>query len=834
MQVNFGSQFLQLFGRVMDSMNVSSAVIFVDLSNAFHKLVRELVSGVHVPDDIEAVLEQLLHEGMPMPELVELLQLPCLLERLHAPSWLLQLVRDIHTHTWMQVPGLNQPVRTRKGTRPGSPLADCIFHILMQDITKEVNDILLADEAFQAILTQADFQAESIVWADDLAIPIATVVAADLPAAICRTLQAVHRLFQRRGFTFNMQKGKTSVVATFKGTGAPAMRAQFQLTDPPGMTIRMGHEDVFVHFMPCYKHLGTIFSSAHTLDQEIAVRIGMAKSSFAQISRPILCNRNIPLATRLQLFRSLILSKLFFGLGSWHTPSHRQMMKLQGALVFMLRKVFRLTPEQIQTTSTAELLHRSNVGTPRARLAIDRLLFAQRIWQFGPAMLQHAIHREEALTVDSWLFGLKHDLVWLCQLDCQDVPALTTLAQQTDPQTFDLTQLIDFWQSGSRLWKRCVKRAWKRHVQQEAMMTRLHAMHKQFFRLFYQAGASFEPHPLEADVVIARSFACHCGRCFSTPQGLACHKRLRHKEFAPEHDLVSGTTCPEYLKFFCTKQRLYQHLSYIPRTSQFNKCFQALKRKGFCMPAAPGAYHKFPPAVRGLARVETLQLLGPLPPDFDASQQRVEAIARELDQIDRDLDDIPIPPDVAETSQQLWDFLTDVTHTWFEEFCQKGFDEAHADCLPDRWLSVLTVYGPEWDNWIEAEILDWGQLGLPDIISGFLDGSAEHLVDHAYAEMVADFPRQQLLQRKAFLQAQHRQQDEQRTKPFPHRPVRVGAANPVERAYTAAHVPSLFETQTEFLQQVRNARWLDMPSDQGLPGLSQPSGAAFICGSSSV
>ena len=53
MQVPFGSQFLQTFGRIMDSLNVSSAIVFIDLANAFHCLIRELVSGIVVPDDVE-------------------------------------------------------------------------------------------------------------------------------------------------------------------------------------------------------------------------------------------------------------------------------------------------------------------------------------------------------------------------------------------------------------------------------------------------------------------------------------------------------------------------------------------------------------------------------------------------------------------------------------------------------------------------------------------------------------------------------------------------------------------------------------------------------------
>lgn len=41
--------------------------------------------------------------------------------------------------------------------------------------------------------------------------------------------------------------------------------------------------------------------------------------------------------------------------------------------------------------------------------------------------LQHALHREEAITQDSWVLGLKHDLFGLCQNGGTDIPVLHPL-----------------------------------------------------------------------------------------------------------------------------------------------------------------------------------------------------------------------------------------------------------------------------------------------------------------------------------------------------------------------------------------------------------------------
>ena len=225
---------------------------------------------------------------------------------------------------------------------------------------------------------------------------IATEQATALPDAIEHILMSVHAIFAKRGFTLNLQTGKTGGVATFRGSGAPMMRAKYQLTPRPGMDVQMGERIEFVHFPACYKHLGTIFRAAHTMDQEIATRIGMAKGTFAQIAAPILCNRRIPEPTRIRLFRALIESRLFYGMGAWQTPAARQMMKFHSALLSMLRKLVRLRPEQIASTS-ATLFHRAQVCSPQARVGMERLLFAQSVWQRGLKCSKHCLHREDAL-----------------------------------------------------------------------------------------------------------------------------------------------------------------------------------------------------------------------------------------------------------------------------------------------------------------------------------------------------------------------------------------------------------------------------------------------------
>ena len=60
-----------------------------------------------------------------------------------------------------------------------------------------------------------------------------------------------------------------------------------------------------------------------------------------------------------------------------------------------------------------------------ARLAVDRPFVCAE--SLAVRTLQHALHREEAITQDSWVLGLKHDLFWLCQNGGTDIPVLHPL-----------------------------------------------------------------------------------------------------------------------------------------------------------------------------------------------------------------------------------------------------------------------------------------------------------------------------------------------------------------------------------------------------------------------
>eukprot|EP00435_Cladocopium_sp_Y103_P067728 s750_g30.t1 len=142
--------------------NFSSGVLFLDLANAFHRLVREWVTGIHVPSDLQTILSALADEGFHEGVSLQDFEWPSVLDQLGAPAFLVQLMKDIHSHTWMSIDKVNFAVM-RRGTRPGSPLADCVFHLLMSDMMTDFNQWVAAQTDYQDILTEMGISIDSVM-----------------------------------------------------------------------------------------------------------------------------------------------------------------------------------------------------------------------------------------------------------------------------------------------------------------------------------------------------------------------------------------------------------------------------------------------------------------------------------------------------------------------------------------------------------------------------------------------------------------------------------------------------------------------------------------------
>jgi len=802
-QVMFGSQALRIFGTIADARRVSSAVLFLDLSNAFHHLVRELVTGVSSSQNLDAVLDVLKSTGHSNAKLNAACQLPGLLADLGAPSTLVRLVCDIHAETWCSLP-CQQFLHTRRGTRPGSPLADIVFHILMTSVAKDIDEWIVLHSVHSPVFPGEVDTFPSILWADDIAVPVATSQPEHLVPLLLKLLCAVRDCLHDRGFTLNFALGKTNAVVSFRGSGASELRKEFQLVSKPGATcVFSDGTEAWLHFVPVYKHLGTIFASDHSLESELSMRIGIAGSAFSHLSRPLLTNRHLPTRLRLKLFQSLIVSKLFFGLGAWHTPTPKQLKRLTGFYIRCLKKILRL-PIEKWAQSNEQVFLEAQMLDVRARLAVDRLLYAQRVFAVGPFFLQNVIHLEESTVTDPWLAGLKADLQWMQDIDPTVLP---------EGWSVDLTDLIDAWQTEGFPWRSKVKAVARKHRMQEQTMEEVASLHRQAFAVLKQAGATFKPDPFHI-VPEACSHACFCGASFMSRRGLLAHQRRKHQLFSIERPFLQGTICLHCGRFCWTTQRLQQHLAYIPKSLGYNPCFHALSTQG-CQ--VEYSAEKMPKQVVGLARREFLPTLGPRHEQQTCLDKQRRAWQMELDECFAKLVIQDQPENAMDRGARIGDALSEATQKWFHEYFPLGPSDSAKQDLVDTWIQILCIdFGdnnPLWDNWLAFVFLAWGDHWLPEIIAEFLDGEAEQIVDELYADFATELPRYQVLSRISFLESSLKHCVE--APPEPHRPAVYGGLGTLRHPKTTSRVyqpvPRAYGCQEAWLQHLRQCSFLDLP-----------------------
>ena len=806
-QVMFGSQALRLFCSMADTKGVSCAVLFLDLSNAFHHLVRELVTGIAHSSSLEVVLETLTTTQHPTERIRAACSLPGLLEKLGAPDCLVRLLRDIHAETWCSLPD-QSVLHTHRGTRPGSPLADIIFHVLMKAVAEDIDEWVGSHDVHSAVLDVSETHFPCIVWADDVAVPVATTDATQLVPLLSDLLQAIHGFLHVRGFTLNFALGKTNAVVTFRGPCAGELRKQYQLVPRPGVQCQLTPDfSTWLHFVPAYKHLGTVFTSNHGLDIELATRIGMANSAFTHLARPLLTNRHLPVELRLRLFHALVSSKLFFGLGAWHTLSPKQAQKLTGFYVRVLKRVLRL-PKAFRQYTNAQIFAHAKVLDVRARLAVDRLLYANRVFTTGPPFLQHVIQMEETVVENSWFKGLKADLHWLHEVMPMALPS--NWAQ-------DMTSLFDLWQSPTCHWKAVVKAAARKHRLQEQLMSEVVSLHHDIFAVLRTGGVRFVADPFLGQAH-GGDHECFCGAGFSTYRGLLAHQRRKHEIFSLERQFLQGATCLHCGRYCWTTQRLQQHLAYIPKTLGYNPCFQALSAQGRQVPYEAVLV---PKAVLGLSRRECLPTYGPQVEQVTALSKQRLRWQEQLDECQHQLEITHMPDSPLEVGAQIGDALSEVTQAWFEKYYPQGPSNLERQELIDTWIQVLCVdFGdnnPDWDNWLAFVFLAWGNHWLPDLVATFVDGEAEYAVDELFAEFATELPRYQILAQISHLESCLRNCVE--TVPVPHRqprPVDL-VSHPKKNSKISHKVPRAYGEQHLWHERLRQSELLEAPELHSCP-----------------
>lgn len=576
----FATHYLRAFTQAAAAHDLSSGVLFLDIKSAFHSLIREIVFDM--PQELPAKLVEVLQEaGISPDQLQQRCDSPNRLASF--PVTLQRMLADAHEHTWFTVAASDEPQQTHRGSRPGSPLADAAFNLLMTRVLVEIQQAMSSYVPLQLAFVQLGMAAPPVTWIDDVAIPLVATSPRELPTSCTWLLMKVQEICYSFGLKINLKPTKTEAVIAFRGTNARECRSEL-FHDRQGLLHDFGSGQVF-RCVPSYEHLGTIYTADGTGAAEVAHRVARAQHAHHEVCKSILRNRHLAVTTRLRLLEGLVAPVLFHGAGAWSLLNSRQLQRLQSTYLKWVRGIVQNGFWAPAMQTDTHLLMVWRLPSVSLRLAKLRLLYAFHLVKDCPATIIEMI----SLQPDhkhSWFRAVRQALMWLHRMDAS--------LFHIEPAHASIGQLLDWFRDHLHVGPRLVRRLFRVALEQGYLVGRALSAHLALaacFRTDEASSSAAAPSVASLD----EPFECRlCAHRFATLTQMQTHLWTAHEIISPERAMMSSTTCEACHLCLWTAQRLQQHLRYSRRHP--GGCYERLTWRQQPHVTAP-EIDKMPPGV---------------------------------------------------------------------------------------------------------------------------------------------------------------------------------------------------------------------------------------------
>ena len=583
--VNLGLHEARSFLRGGQQRGQSVGLLMVDLTEAFYRVLRPLaVGGSYTDEQLAAIVHKL---GMPKDVLHELQQHlndPSAIEQARLPHHLCRVLHAIHTDTFFQIHGQEDCCRTSVGSRPGDCFADVVFSYLFARVLKGFQQKIehLGLQEFVADVDQFDPFSPAMpassrkpylgpVWMDDLCIGLRD----ETPELLIHKIGVVTSLLletlEGYGMTPNLKKGKTEVVLSLRGTGVRKWKkALFGPVAPGTLPVLCETGLRHISVVGQYQHLGGILHHAGDHRVEMRRRVAIAHSAFNEHRKHIFQNQSILLRKRVQLFGTLILSKLVYGSESWVLHDLRSKAFLHASVMRLYRRLLGGTHPTHETDD--QVLAALQLPSPTELFRQTRLRYIATLHACSEVVTWDLLNRDR-----DWCALIRDDLNWLWT-------QLANSSSLQDP-AHHLASWRYLWVYHPTYWKGIIKRAIKHAIFQRHNSVVVSDGHQAILELLQQGGhvrlvETDETRPEPAGHAQCGQYAClHCDRAFKTRGGEGAHMFKCHGKVATLRMLFDQTRCEVCMREYFTFSKLHNHLRHSHR------CRNMLIQRGMhCQP----------------------------------------------------------------------------------------------------------------------------------------------------------------------------------------------------------------------------------------------------------
>ena len=400
-------------------------LLFLDLREAFYRVARPLLVDMrHSEADVARVFRELQLPPEAFQAFRQNLGGQSATSQAGASEWMQAMFRELLSNTWFRLPHQSDVVATDLGTRPGDNLADLLFSYLFAAVLAKVKQSLLS-EGIDVGLGWSERMRGSVVpvpadpssagvcltdctWMDDMCLMVSTRTATDLFPTLRFAAGVLLDQCLSHGMTPNLDKGKSEVIVMVHRKGSRAVRRQYLSSKEP--TVECAAQlwnGAGIRVASCYRHLGGMLTHKATCEKEIRSRVGQAWSAFNKHKKQVFSNPIVPVADKVAIYGSVVLSVLLYGAGAWTGIAEADVRILDTAYVAMARCMLRkhLDPlagrisgarvlAQLGMPSVAILLHAGRLSYLTSFLCLDipclwALAHAEKTWlQHVAASLQ--------------------------------------------------------------------------------------------------------------------------------------------------------------------------------------------------------------------------------------------------------------------------------------------------------------------------------------------------------------------------------------------------------------------------------------------------------------
>ena len=414
---------LQTFWHWIHKKHYPAAIVFFDVRAAFYSVIREaLFPGDGNLAALQDVLTALGIQDQIAENIAESVDHDFALQGV--TPHMLAILKDAMVNTHFFIDGIPQPCRTRRGTRPGDPIGDILFNLVMSCLLRDAKaqpkahpDLTwYGGQQLCADFTTANGLPSSgcfdISFVDDCAFGIHGKSNQQVELGIQAVVEAMTTASKRRGLIINFEQGKTEVLWHVVGKGSKAKKMSLaaegsQLkwhTDQGPFALRVTH---------AYKHLGTWIQAGNVHGKEIQQRSSLARSTWGVLAKAFYNKPYVLLQTKAKVFQSTALSQFMYNAHVWTGVAPKEWNKWHNALrkpygLMVKGKLRGVNPLHLDMDAVSAL---AGILPPKHALQVARLRYLKRLTVACPQVLWDLLIAD-AHTDQSWISACQDAFRW--------------------------------------------------------------------------------------------------------------------------------------------------------------------------------------------------------------------------------------------------------------------------------------------------------------------------------------------------------------------------------------------------------------------------------------